>query len=187
VTRRYLEERGFNPNQLISEYDIMDGGNAGTYAWSVIIPIIMNGRVVSFTSRSIRTEKPDHPERTRYKMCPDSLALMPRNNLLYNVDSVSRGVIICEGPTDVWRIGRGCVATFGTKFSSGQIDLLRRIGVQRAFIMYDPEAEAVGEMLAASLKPFCSHVEVIYLDDDRDPGDLSAEEAQQIRRDLLGY
>jgi DNA primase len=184
ITRRYLEDRGFDVDELITEYDLMDGGNTGSYAWRIIIPIIMGGSVVSYTARTIQ---PADIQATRYKMCPDEQALLPRNELLYNIDNVSRGVIICEGPTDVWRMGRGSVATMGTKFSSGQISLIKNKKVKRAFVLYDPQAEGTAERLASSLRPFCPHVEVVYLDGDKDPGDLSPEEATYIRRDLLGF
>jgi DNA primase len=183
VTRAYLESRGFHAQTLVAEYDLMDGGNFGPYAWRVIIPIIMSGRVVSFTSRTIQ----QNPEIPRYKMASDQESLVNRNNLLYNIDTVSRAAIVVEGPVDVWRMGRGCVATLGTKFSSGQIDILRRAGVQRAFVVYDSEAEVAGERLAANLRPFISHVEVIYLEGGKDPADLTDAEARYLRRDLLGY
>jgi DNA primase len=184
VTRQYLQNRGFDPDYLIRKYDIMDGGNIGSFAWRVIIPIIMKGRIVSYTARTI---SPPEVEEIRYKMCKEEEALVPRNKLLYNIDTVSRGVIICEGPTDVWRIGDGSVATLGVMFSSAQIDLLHKRGITRAFILYDREAEENAERLAHSTRLFCKHVEVIYLDESKDPADLTPEEAMYLRRDLLGY
>ena len=184
VTRKYLERRKFDPDYLVKKYDIMDGGNFGPYAWRVIIPFIQRGRVVSYTSRTIQ---PSNLQPVRYKMCPEEEAAVPRNQLLYNIDTVSKSVIICEGPTDVWRIGDSSIATAGTQFSSGQIEILKNRGLTRAFILYDPEAETQAERLASSLKLFCNHVEVVYLEDGKDPGDLTDEEAKYLKRDLLGF
>lgn len=181
VTRQYLEGRGFDPDYLIRKFDIMDGGHIGREAWRVIIPITMFGTVVSYTARSII---PD--EETRYLACPDDRAIIPRNHLLYNYDTISTRIIVVEGPTDVWRIGDGCVATMGTSVSPYQIELIKKKGVKTAFVLFDPKAETIAQSLASSLAMFVPHVEVVYLSDG-DPGELSDEDAALIRRDLLGF
>ena len=181
VTRQYLISRGFDPDYLVRKYDIMDGGHIGREAWRVIIPIIMFGQVVSYYARSI---SPD--EETRYLACPDEMAIIPRNHLLYNYDTVSSKMIVVEGPTDVWRMGDSCVATMGTIVSPYQIELIQRKKVKSAFVLFDPKAEMIAESLASAYKMFVPHVEVVYLDDG-DPGSLSDEEAAYLRKDLVGY
>jgi hypothetical protein len=100
---------------------------------------------------------------------------------LYNLDSVRKTVVIVEGVTDVWRIGDGAVATFGTQYTKAQLALL--IGIKRAFVMFDAEAEEEGSRLAYDLSAIVPFVDIINLREG-DPASLSEEGVKYLRKDI---
>ena len=53
IERKYLKKRNFNPSYLNKKYNIVGGGIAGDWKYRIIIPLILNGQIVSWTARSI--------------------------------------------------------------------------------------------------------------------------------------
>ncbi len=116
--RVYLRWRKFNPNEIIRLWGVRGIGMAARLSWRLWIPIHKDGNLVSWTTRSIG----DDP--TRYiSAAPDEESESPRS-LLYGMDHVRHAMIVCEGPTDVWRIGPGAVATMGLSYSQEQVSLM---------------------------------------------------------------
>lgn len=181
--RKYLESRRFDPSYIERKYQVMAANHHGKFKFRVIIPVIMNHQVVSFIGRDITDRSP-----LRYKNLPDEKSLRHRKEILYNVDNVTgTSAIVVEGTTDVWRIGDGAVATLTTSFSKRQVETVANLGIKNCFIMYDSEKNAQdrAEKLAKCLAPFINHVEIVTLDDGRDPADLTEKEVRELRRDLL--
>lgn len=180
----YLKSRGFLPKQLAEQWGIYSANHIGDYKHRIIIPIHYEGEVVSFTSRTAcKNVQP------KYLACAASKEVVSRKSVLYGIDQAWEhgrdGVIVVEGPIDVWRFGFGAVSTFGTQFTKSQVGLLNRF--RKVFIIFDPEKEAQksANKLARQLVN-CDIVEVIDLVTS-DPGDLAQGEADEIKKELLGH
>lgn len=178
--RNYLIKRGFNPDELVNNYKIRATSNiGGAMSFRVIVPIILDGILVNYTGRDVTGT-----QKTKYKNLENDKAIIPMKQCVYNLDSVRDRAIICEGVTDVWRIGPGAIATMGKTFTLYQINLIRKRGIKDIFVMYDSDAIRDAEALAGVLSTIVNRVEILELDSG-DPGDLSAEEVREIRREVF--
>lgn len=177
----YLYKRGFKPvKKYINKYNLLPVYTAGIYRWRIVIPMFLRNKLVNFTARDItdRTE-------VRYRHCPNRLAIVPRRELLYNIDNATgRNLIVVEGPTDVWRIGDGAVASMGTEVTNQQIDLIRQKGFENIYLLFDKEAEKIAERVANRLAFVVNRIEILNLIDEEDPGSMSEQTTQQIRQIL---
>lgn len=174
----YLVFRNFNPRQIQKDYKILSCGPIGKWKHRIIIPIYMNNRLVSFTSRSTINAEPE------YLNCPNSLSITPVKESIYNIDTVNQTAIIVEGPLDVWRIGSQCVSTFGKRFTLPQLLLLKRKNIKRGFVLYDEDAKKDSQELGFMLSNFIHDVEIIYIKED--PAEFSHQDVKNFRRELLG-
>lgn len=180
--RNYLISRGFDPDFLIKKYKIRGVYNVGKHKWRIIIPTILNGKMVSWVAAWVFREK--YPNITPYFNIPPKLAVVPINHCLYNLDTVTDTVIIVEGIIDVWRCGDGFVCSFRKGMTAEQISLLVQKAPKRVFIMYDAEAIRDANNLADNLAGLFPHVEVLELASG-DPGELTKQQVQDIRRDIF--
>jgi hypothetical protein len=183
---QYLISRGYNPSLIVEKYKLMACHTSGKYRFRIIIPIIMKGQTVSFVGRDItgKAEK-------KYLYCPNTESIIPRRQTLYNIDNLkTKTAVIVEGPTDVWRIGDGAIATLGTSVSDGQVELLISKGLQKVFVLFDREASqgnnSPAEKLAKTLSGLIREVEVLELIDEGDPGEMGEQTTSQVRRILHG-
>ncbi len=186
IHKQYLINRNFDPEVLHNTWGIMGTGPIGQYKFRIIAPIFYAGRLVSYQGRDI-TEKSN----LKYKACPEKLELIHHKDILYGLDEVKGdSIIVVEGIFDAWRMGRGAVATYGIGFTNKQVVILNQF--KNRFIMYDrreinPQAGEQAEKLERLL--ICDgtkHTEIIELDEADDPGSLTQEQADQIKRELLG-
>jgi hypothetical protein len=173
--RKYLQRRQFDPDEIEGTWKVQ-GLEAGPISWSLYIPIIFEGRAVSWTTRKIR----DDVEQRYCSARPDQERI-DHKRILYGWDYVQHSVLVLEGPTDVWRIGRGAVGTFGTAFKVNQVYLLSQI--PRRTICFDNSdaAQQRAEELAELLSPFPGRTRIVQMDAD-DPGSASPREVRQLRR-----
>jgi len=174
----YLKSRNFDPIKIQQQYKIMACYTAGPYAYRIIIPIIIDGEIVNFTGRDATGK-----QKNKYKNCPNSIAILPMKECLYNIDSVKDKVIICEGVTDVWRIGQGSIATMGVEYATAQLAILSRKDPKEIYILYDSDATKGAEKLASAVSTFCSKVEILELETG-DPGDMTEEEVLKLRKEI---
>jgi DNA primase len=177
---RYLAERRFNPNAIIEKYQLYSGKGIGRYRGRIVAPVFMGGRLVNFIARDVTGKA-----QAKYILEKNERAVVPREDLIYNLDNAAgHTVLILEGPTDVWRIGDGAVATFGTKFTSFQIQALIDAEVCDAFVLYDPEREAEkqAKRLTAQLSAVLDSAVRLEKQTPGDPGDMSLDEVIELRR-----
>ncbi len=191
----YLRKRNFDPTHIQKEYKIMACDILGNFAYRIIIPIILNEVVISFTGRDVTGK-----QENKYKNCPNELSQFSIKETIYNIDTVKNKMIICEGPTDVWRIGRGAVATMGVEYTTSQLVLIAQKEPKEIYILYDSDAtktETYGcrgelitkigpskaEKLASAVSTFCSKVEILELNEG-DPADMSTEETTKLRKEI---
>lgn len=175
----YLQSRNFN-QEVIDKYNLFACYNLGNYKFRIICPVYLNNYIVNFTAMAVSGQAP------KYKHCPNEAAIIPMKECIYNIDSVKSYMVIMEGITDVWRFGDGGVATMGIEFTPEQINHIIRKGVDKCFVMYDPEelAQRRANQLAHQLSSFINHVEVLDIGGDKDPGDLSDKEMKQIKKEI---
>jgi DNA primase len=93
-------------------------------------------------------------------------------------------IVVCEGVTDVWRLGPGAVCTFGIKVTPSQIRLLSQYNKVIVFFDDDPQAILEAEKICFALAVLNTDCEYMY-DSDRDPADFSQQEADHIIKEIL--
>lgn len=177
IQRDYLINRGFDPLEIESLWGVKGIGLHHRLAWRLLIPVTLNGKIVSWTSRSV-----DPNAKTRYITASPKEESYPIKSLLYGQDLVHGGtIVVVEGPTDAWKIGPGAVATMGAKVTQAQI---KKIGnYPNRYICLDAtnDAQRQARKLSRRLSLFPGQTKNIKLTSAKDPGDASPEEIKQIR------
>jgi len=178
VHLQYLRSRDFDPSIIIPKYELMACHTAGDFKFRIIIPIIEDGEVVNFTTRTVIKDM-----EPRYKMASINKynPITDIYDLLYNFDSVQERAFILEGPTDVWRMGDGSTCTFGTALSKPQI--LKLASLELAVLIFDSEAEEDARRLEYQIRPF-TDTEIILLDPGLDPAQLRQDEVEELKREF---
>ena len=162
----------------------------GEWSYRIIIPIFFEGRLISWTGRSILDRKTlDEEKIPRYKnLSVEKSAINPKD-ILFNIDNC-RGdsVVLVEGPFDVLRMGDGFVCSLGTSFTTRQIMLLKE-RFKEVMVAFDnePSAQDKAKKLAIELDMVGVNSYVVNICADynkNDPGELTANEAKEIRKVL---
>jgi len=176
VHKQYLLRRGFDPEHLIRLWGLRGlGPLAGPLSWRIWIPVHLSGEVVSWTTRSIGIT--EH----RYVHASPQEEVWPIKTILYGWDYVWDTVIVCEGPTDVWRIGPGAVAVFGQTVSDAQLSLLATIPKRIVCFDSEPSAQEQATRLCEQLQ--CFPGETIRIEiEANDPGSASEQELSELKR-----
>ena len=179
--RKYLIDRNFDPDKLIKEWGIKGTNHRGSYKFRVMIPVYLNGRLVSYQGRDI-TDK----QRLRYKACKLEKEVVCHKHTLYGIDKIfNRKCVVVEGVTDVWRLGVGAVGTFGTEFKLQQVLMLAK-NVDKAYLMFDQGAEEKLQKLDMMLQSQGVETEQISFEGFDDPGEMDDDTAQEIMKELIG-
>jgi hypothetical protein len=186
--KRYLEKRGFDPDKLEKEWGLLQTGPVSlldniSYSHRILIPIYWDGGIVSFQARDITDKSP-----LKYLACPKRREKIHHKNILYGKQEYwkkSKGIIVVEGATDVWRLGAHAAATFGIEFKMEQILLLSRLH-NRFFIIFDdePQAQRQAKVLATKLKTLGKEAYIEKIEGD--PGSMKQEDANHLVKYLLG-
>jgi len=183
--RRYLMKRGFDPDELEFMYHLKGIGPISGPGWKhrLMIPIIHEGEVVTYQGRDV-TGRSD----IRYKSMRTEDSLMDIKSTLYGYDNLEglNFAVVVEGPVDVWRLGPGAVATFGTEFTLSQAKMLRKQKI--VYIMYDnsakdPNAQRQAKKLAALIRSIGTFA-VSKEPGACDPGELSPYDARTLMNNL---
>ena len=175
---KYIRERGFDPQYLYDTWGVRGIGLNPKLSWRLFIPIHVQKRVVSWTTRSIAANS----DRRYISASPEEEAV-PHKTILYGADLVPGGtIIVVEGPADAWRIGPGAVATFGLSMSLQQV---REIGsYPRRVLCFDNEPGARRRAVELAERTF-SHLPgetlVVSLETGKDPGCAEPQEVQELR------
>lgn len=178
----YLVSRAFPPNRLRNEWGLLGTQHLSLeWNWRIIAPIKnSSGRIIAYTGRALSDEKKPRWLLSDAKEMGDN----PKS-LIYGIEKADPevGVLIVEGPSDVWRMGPGSVGMIGIDWTIEQANILRAF--KRRFIMFDPEKIAQGraERLAHWLSLFPGDTEIIS-GLPSDPGSLCQSEADNIMMEL---
>lgn len=182
--RRYLRDRGFDPDSIEQLWKVQGIGIAsGSLQWRLFIPIHRDGEVVSWTTRAISDTVPI-PD--RYRGAKREQERIRRQDLLYGEDHAQNSILIVEGPTDVWRVGPGAICTLGTGYTRAQLHRAARF--PRRAVGYDsePAARWRAEQLVRDLEAFPGETYLIELESGKDWASADAQEIEEVRRDFLG-
>ena len=115
---------------------------------------------------------------------------MRKSDYLYGIHAVpdtDSPIVVCEGPTDVWRLGTNAVATLGKSASRTQLELLGDLGRDRPIVICldsgtNDEAQRLRRDLLSAKKSNddTSKVVIARLPDGRDDiGECTRREAWQ--------
>ena len=179
--RRYLIERRFDPDKLMMTWGLLGTGQASDLPHHIIIPIEQGGKRVAWQARALRDSK------AKYLSCPDEDAIIPVKECLYGLDKVKGDiVVVTEGPTKVWRLGPGAVATFGASVTTAQVNLLKQFKQVVVLFDDDPAGQDGARKLAASLAVFGGSVTIVNLKGVKDGADVKQRDATWIMERLLG-
>ena len=86
--KTYLENRGFDVSILQKKFGIKGGGLAGEWSYRIIIPIFYEGRLVSWTGRSILSkELIKELNVPRYKNLSVEASAVNPKDILFNIDN----------------------------------------------------------------------------------------------------
>jgi len=173
--KQYLSKRGFDWTDLDENWEVEGIGIAPRYSWSIFIPIHYRGEVVSWTTRAIGKKQ------SRYCSASNKQESISHKDLLFGEDYCTHTIIVTEGPFDVFRIGPGAVATFGTAYSTSQV--AKMIRFPRRYVCFDnePEAQRRANALCDQLSVFDGDTFNITLN-SKDAGDTSGKELASLRK-----
>ena len=186
--KNYLTNRKFNPDKLASIWGLLSTPHFGEYKNRIFAPIYYKRQIVSYQTRAISNNK----NILRYLACRQEDEIIQHQHCIYGLDQAiqhNKTVLVCEGITDVWRMGIGSVCTFGVKFSLFQARLLAK-NFDRVFIMYDSEpqaqeqAEKLGFLIGSSFGNIVEVINLPFLIDEIDPGDLPQNIADEIMKEI---
>jgi hypothetical protein len=191
IHEKYLTSRNFPVNSLIELWGIIGTGPISKlgeidYKWRILAPIIWEGKVVSFQGRAIS----DKVE-PKYKACPIERELIHHQHILYCHPECdwSKPVVVVEGITDVWRLGKQAVAVFGIEYLPQQVRAIckmkRQAGDRRVVVLFDDDPQAIikGRQLVADLefRGMDARQEIII----GDPGAMGQQEADEMMNRLM--
>jgi len=178
--RDYLLDRKFDPTELVKLWQIQGIGLASRLSWRIWIPIRFRDNVVSWTTRAIG----DAVELRYINAGPTEESMSPKQ-ILYGLDYVRSSVVICEGPTDAWRIGPGAVAMMGLQYTQAQVAWMAKI--PNRFVCFDnsTDAQSRARRLVDQLSLLPGNTHQLMLDAD-DPGSASKREVAMVRRTVFG-
>lgn len=176
--KKYLRSRHFDWRDIKHRFGVKGIGLSPRLPWRLWIPISFDHRVVTWTTRTI-----DDTVEPRYISAFPHEGEIDIKQILYGEDECYTGILVTEGPINVWRVGKGTGATFGTKYSTAQVARIARYA--KIFICFDatPEAQRQAQKLCGDLAALTDNpVHNIVLDSGKDPAEASDKEVQLLRR-----
>lgn len=181
VHRRYLEDRDFDPDELVKLWGIAGIGMNARLKWRVFIPIHdQQGKPVSWTTRSIAAQA-----NLRYISASESEESVKHKTLLFGEQYVRNSVIVHEGPFDVFRTGPGACGTCGTGYTPQQLSRIARYPFR--YICFDNEPSALrrARELSDDLSPFPGETAIIKLESAKDTAEAHPDEVTELRKLLF--
>lgn len=179
----YLTQRGFNPYHLVDDYQIFypEPEYVGSYKFRLVFPLTIRKQIVSLVGRDTTGTAV-----IRYLEHPEFESIRKAKHCLYGYDEVSPGshIILVEGILDKLKMGKGILATLGTGWTSEQVSLLRSLHPSKVTILFDPEEEAQLRAVELCKQIWFCPTEVALLEGVEDPGALTLQEAEMVKRNL---
>jgi len=178
VFLKFIEKRGHTIEELSKWGVRVEFFN--DFAYRLMFPITYRGKIVNYLGRTVINSN------KKYKNCSNENAIITTSKLLYGYDYIREGqndLVVCEGVFDVIRFGQGiAVGLFGKSISVEQMELICSLRIKnRIMIMLDGDAMDNATRISKELRPLVHcEVQVIILDDNKDPDSYSREELLEI-------
>jgi len=135
----YLVRRRYDFLTLRKKYGILWSENFGRGKFRIIFPVFENNKIVNWVGRDITGNKSIMP----YMFEKNEVALVPRNELIYNLDNVkNEKCVLFEGLFNVLRFGNNSLALLSQQFTKQQIVKLKNKGIKKFYICFDNEEKA---------------------------------------------
>lgn len=177
----YLAGRGFDPDKIGKFWNVHFCVKSEKFICRdrLIIPIYHKKKMVGWQARAIFDTDWKSSHLPKYYTAPGT----PRRQILYNFGNATKYQtgIICEGVTDVWKVGPQGVCTLGATMTQQQQTLFKKgFKDYSGVLLYDPDVKektakqttTLVHSLNSELKSgFCA----ITLPDGTDPGSLTRE------------
>ena len=173
--KNYLIGRKFDWETLERLWDLQGIGISASLGWRLFIPVHHHGKPVSWTTRSI-----SDTVTAKYINAKPEEEDVPLKSLLYGEEYVRHAIVICEGPSDVWRIGPGAVATMGIGYTQAQMLRMIQYPIRAVCFDNDLRAQERAKKLTDDLSAFPGETLNILID-EADPGVASPSTVKKIR------
>jgi hypothetical protein len=175
LLEQWLRQRKFDMSDIKKWGCYLPDNIKHFFSYRIVIPIVENGKEVCFFGRDMTGKAKD-----RYKASPNGSTLKKYQDCIYNFDEMKskHGVIIVEGPTDVWRLSKqnccrnyAVVGTFGKTLTTSQIDLLssRIKDMIEIVICFDAGSKQETNNTFLSLMNYSDNFSIVDLNKDDDP------------------
>lgn len=177
----YLTKRRYDFLTLRKKYSILWSGNFSRAKFRIIFPVLENNKIVNWVGRDITGNKSIMP----YMFEKNEVALVPRNELIYNLDNVkNEKCVLFEGLFNVLRFGYNSLALLSQQFTKQQIVKLKNKGIKKFYICFDNEEKAQNK--ARELEGYLTWAdEINYIDlpgNVNDFDELDDESVNYIKR-----
>ena len=187
----YLKSRGFTRPEIFNmakRYGLMYAIK-GDYKGRIIIPVTMDDKVVTYTSRHI------YPDGLRYKTLAADQSVMNIKDTVYNFDRAFRGgrvLFITEGPVDAWKLDYfgeqhmcHAVALYNMTIEPAQLYFLTVLSdvYDRVAFVLDADEDEAAQNAIDELSPFAWNkgLDVVQLPKGvNDAGELNAKQVGDI-------
>lgn len=176
--KRYLEKRGFDPDEAASLWKIQGIGPGGPHHWRLFIPLTQRRKPVAWTTRAIGNVEP------RYLSSPPEHSSVLLKHCLLGEDLALNCVVVVEGLFQAMRIGPGAVATMGVSYTESQVIRLSRYMSRCICFDNEPEAQRRASALADSLSVLPGETHVACLSGPQ-PDSSPPEEIHELRQRFL--
>lgn len=179
VHRKYLEKRGFDPDECERLWGLKGIGAGGRYQWRILLPVLRNAKPVSWQTRAIG----QHTE-PRYLAASPEDESVPLKHCLGGSQHARQSVVVCEGYFQAMRIGPGAVATMGVGYTEHQLLLIAQYPSRCICFDNEPQAQRRAHQLATDLSPFPGETLIANLSGPQ-PDSSPADEIRELRARCL--
>lgn len=179
--KRYLSGRGFDPEELERLWNLKGLGQTPALPWRLWIPLVYQGRVVSWTTRKIS----DKAGLRRYLTAAPGEEEISHKHLLGGEDYCRHAVVVCEGPLDAMAIGPGAVWTGGLAYTRQQLNRIAKYPVRVVCFDSEPEAQKRARQLCQDLHLYPGSTYRVELESDNDPASADRAEVAELRQRFL--
>ena len=177
--RQYLRQRNLDPKTVAAVWGIQGIGLSFQLPWRLFLPIYYQGKIVSWTTRSI-----SDAVTSRYINAKPTEEILAAKSILYGGDYARYAIIICEGPLDALRIGPGAVATLGVGYTRSQLRQMAQFPIRAVAFDSEPKAQERAKKLCEALEVFDGKTFRVEVD-AKDPGSASNREVRKLRESFL--
>ena len=178
--REYIRSRRLDPKLLEEVWNVGAIGELGHHKWRIFIPILVRGRPVSWTTRSISKNNT-----LRYLSASFKDEELSAKTILYGEDFCGDTILVMEGAMGVYSIGAGSVATLGTGYTPEQFARMTKYAKRYVCFDNEPAAQRRARKLFRELSVLPGKTWNMVID-AKDPNEASEREKRLIRKTVFG-